>query len=349
MMKNKTYLFSFIFLCSSQVSLAQGNLSLVADKSTIADNSINSIVDTQKPKIISAKNTSFEKNEASVESKTDLFTFKTEYLEKPSFDWRQNNLGINNNNSVWGASLQSALLNDSVKIHGELKSGKFRTYESRYLEDSNKFGQNPYSNSNNLIDNDNRLINLTLDGKSSFLNYGIKYQNIGLNYSSLIKATEKNIKKDSAGFNYWVGRDIDNLNLKLTYSDMWDNVKLDPTKPQYNEKLTGLSSTYAISSWPYSAITLAYKFGDRKTTYVPLKKQSYSGSVNQVSALFYLSYDNLDVSVGSTLENKKNAINAQDKTQSISYYLSASFSPISSVYITPNISYSTDFIENTYS
>jgi hypothetical protein len=130
---------------------------------------------------------------------------------------------------------------------------------------------------------------------------------------------------------------------------MWNNVKLDPSKPRYNERLVGLSSTYAISSWPYSSITLSYKLGDRKSTYVPLNKKAYSGSVNEVSALFNISYDNVDISVGSTLGNRKNDINSLDKTRSISYYLSASFSPFTDVYITPDISYSTDLNGNGYS
>ncbi len=167
----------------------------------------------QKPKITSVTNASLDRNEASVESKTDLFTFKTEYLDKPSSDWRNNKLGLNNNESAWGASLDSSLLNNNVKVHSELKSGKFRAYDTKYIENGYDSGLNRYSS----YDSDNKLINFALNGKSSLLNYGVKYQQVGENYAGLIRAKEKSIKKDNEGINYWVDRDIDKLNVKLSY------------------------------------------------------------------------------------------------------------------------------------
>lgn len=117
---------------------------------------------------------------------------------------------------------------------------------------------------------------------------------------------------------------------------------------QYTENAVKISSSYTISSWPFSTITLSYNFGDRKSSYVPQKKKYYDGTVNGVAASYDISYTNFNISLGSSVEFLQNDFISQEKSQSLYHYISASYSPHSTIYITPSIGYSTDIYKGAY-
>jgi hypothetical protein len=325
-----------IIFCYSGLSCAF-NLILDADDNLINKNTLSTK---------SSEQNSFFKSLPALDiAHKDKNFFKAEYQEK-EVDWKLSSNERKTNFSAWSANLDIPLMDDFFNLQGKVKSGRFETYSDDYLNNR------PQQTSQEILYPQGHdfkgLMNLSINGKINEHTYGFEYQSVGDSYTNIKKEKNK-VKKDREGFRYWVGSKINDFNFKIGYSNLWDNVNFNPDKIRYKDQVVDISSTYKISSWPYSAITLGYKFGDRESSHVPLHKKPYNGTINGFSTSFDMSYNSLNISLGSSLDLHQNDIITQKKTQTFSYFLSTSYSPVSTLYITPNISYSTNILKDAYS
>lgn len=347
--KLKSAIFPIIF-CYSGCSFAF-NLTLGEDNNSIHKNSIHkNSINKNTLSTKSSEQNSFFKNSAALNTADkDKNFFKAEYQEK-EVDWKlTSKVGSKeriDKFSSWGVNLDIPLLDDFFNLQGKVKSGRFGTYNDDCLNNRHQpsFQKDIYPQGHDF----NGLMNLSINGKIKQHTYGFAYQSVGDSYKNIGKEKNK-LKKDREGFRYWVSSKINDFNFNIAYSNLWDNVNFNPDKMRYKEQVVDISSTYKISSWPYSAVTLGYKIGDRESAHVPLHNKSYDGTINGFSTSFNLSYNRLNISLGSTLDFRQNELITEEKTQNYSYFLSTSYSPVSTLYITPNISYSTNTLKDTYS
>jgi len=118
--------------------------------------------------------------------------------------------------------------------------------------------------------------------------------------------------------------------------------------------LIGISASYPLSNWPYTSISVGYKTGSREKSLLGSSNNTYSGQLNELSADFYLSYNEIALSLGVSILDDKNDTVSADKNKIISYYATSNFN-YSDFYFSPALSitqesyYSGEYSYNTIS
>lgn len=274
----------------------------------------------------------------------DGFKLNAKYIDKQLNPGTSSSAAGFQSNSGMNGQLEMPVFNNSLKLTGKFDTGKLTTnqmdpYTAKLVYGDNGIWQ-PQNNLNNSYSNFN------LSGKTSDFDYGVNLFRVGKDYKSLNKTQLNGLQKDHQGYAYWVSKGFGNLNLKASYTSKWNNLNSDPTKSRLTDNLMGVTALYSLSTWPsYSSISVSYQSGRRTSSLEPNITKRYSGKIDTLSANYYLQYKSIDFSIGSSLMQSQNDLNASNNSKILSHYISASYS-LFDFYFSPSFSITDEFYNN---
>lgn len=277
-------------------------------------------------------------------SNPEGFKFTNKYQENSS-DFSESQPDMLLSTATWSAKVKVPI-NSILTANGEFNIGKFTPGSRKYnFQQVPQRGLDylgdlePYQTSQDLK---NTNIKLGLSAKTSLINYGLDYSSVGSEYDAF---NDKPKRKDRAAFKYWVSKKFHDLTLESSYSTEWDNLDLDHEKSRLTDSLIGIKSTYNISKWPYSSLSISYQTGKQESSYDPEGRKGYTGDINRVSTDFYMSGDNFSISLGSSVDIISDDFEPSNNKKLFYNYISTSYF-YSGFYLTPSIYSSDNFYDN---
>jgi hypothetical protein len=147
---------------------------------------------------------------------------------------------------------------------------------------------------------------------------------------------QKKLHKGRQGTEAWVARQFGNLGVKTLVSVYQDKPEGDDNVPHFTTHKVGSSLNYSLSSWPRAGITLDYGSGVRGSSNELGGFQSMDVGVESIAGSLYYSDDSWNGTLyveNATGEGTKNVTDLQ------TYWLGGSYYPVSTVSVTPSVSY----------
>ena len=195
-------------------------------------------------------------------------------------------------------------------------------------------------------ESENRLIKLSTNSAWQGFSVGAGYQSVGNNFEFNRKTAsgrkksdnnpQKKLHKGRQGTEAWVARQFGNLGVKTLVSVYQDKPEGDDNVPHFTTHKVGSSLNYSLSSWPRAGITLDYGSGVRGSSNEPGGFQSMEVDVESIAGSLYYSDDSWSGTLyveNATGEGTKNVTDLQ------TYWLGGSYYPVSTVSVTPSVSY----------
>lgn len=204
------------------------------------------------------------------------------------------------------------------------------------------FGQIPY------IRNPSAGLALALDDSYQPALLGIAGEvvgfEVGAQYRSLGKRLDRVVsgawaKKDQEGSEVWLARRFGLVRLRLSQSELSDNVDRNPVLPRTTKSETGVTAELAMPSWP--VLSLSYSAGDSERG--PLTADGRSGvpdrqAFESVSGSAYYPATGWDLTVSTAYMLSRSVVRRQDVTAGLYQDLVLSFRPGDSITVSPAIS-----------
>jgi hypothetical protein len=159
----------------------------------------------------------------------------------------------------------------------------------------------------------------------------------GAEYRSVGKRLERVIKQpawqDREGGEVWVAQRLGPLRLRLSHSDLTDNVDRDPALPRTTKEQTAVTAEIASSPWPVLGLT--YAVGDservRLTGDSPAERQAYES----LTASAYHAGSGWSVAASSTLSQIRDVARPDIESETIYHEISLELRPLDAVYLIP--------------
>jgi hypothetical protein len=205
------------------------------------------------------------------------------------------------------------------------------------------FGQLPYVAAGlperaAAFDDDHDFASLGVKGEVEGFEAGVQYRSVGKRLERLVKAPKG--LKDREGHELWVAQRLGLLKLRLSDSELTDNVDRSPALPRTTKDQTAVSAAMAVPEWPVFELT--YATGD--STRVRLTPEGREGTPERfdfesvTGSASYYGGPAWDVSASSTFSQSRRAFRPQDETATTSQELSLTLRLLESVTAVPTLS-----------
>jgi hypothetical protein len=179
---------------------------------------------------------------------------------------------------------------------------------------------------------------LGVKGEVDGFEAGVQYRSAGKRLERLIGAPAA--LKDREGYELWVGQRLGLLKLRLSDSELTDNVDRSPALPRTTKDQTAVTAAVAVPEWPVFELT--YATGDstrvrltpegRELTPDRFDFESVTGSAS------YYGGPAWGVTASSTFSQSRRAFRTQDETATTSQDLSLTLRLLESVTAVPTLS-----------
>ncbi|HEU4439377.1 MAG TPA: hypothetical protein VFT36_09000 [Methylomirabilota bacterium] len=173
---------------------------------------------------------------------------------------------------------------------------------------------------------------------------GAEYRSIGKHLEPVVSGTVS--QRDREGSEVWVAQRLGLLRIKLSQSDLTDNVDLDPAVPRTNRTQTAIGAQIAPRGWPI--LGLAYATGDLERTWLTgqgrpraVERQTF----DSLTASLYYSTSVFDVSGSSVYSYSRDPGGADREMASLYHDLTLTLRPLRTVTLMPSMSTGTDRYE----
>jgi hypothetical protein len=204
------------------------------------------------------------------------------------------------------------------------------------------FGQLPYvaadpTERTAAFDDAHEPASLGVKGEVEGFEAGVQYRSVGKRLERLIGAPAK--LKDREGHELWVAQRLGLLKLRLSDSELTDNVDRIPALPRTTKDQTAVTAAVAVPEWPVFELT--YATGD--STRVRLTPEGREGiperfDFESVSgSASYYGGPAWDVTASSTFSQSRRAFRPQDETETTSQDLSLTLRLFESVTAVPRL------------
>ena len=114
------------------------------------------------------------------------------------------------------------------------------------------------------LDEQEEPVSLGLKGSISDLEGGAEYRSVGRRLERLVSGPPS--QRDREGTEVWVAQRLGLLRLRLSQSDLTDNVDRNPALPRTTRAQTAISAQVAPRSWPIFGLT--YATGDSERVWL---------------------------------------------------------------------------------
>jgi hypothetical protein len=205
------------------------------------------------------------------------------------------------------------------------------------------FGQLPYVAGDPTeralaFDDDHDFASLGVKGEVEGFEAGVQYRSVGKRLERLVKAPAG--LRDREGHELWVAQRWGLLKLRLSDSELTDNVDRTPALPRTTKDQTAVTAAVAVPEWPVFELT--YATGDSaRVRLTPEGREgpperfdfeSVSGSAS------YYGGPAWDITASSTFSQSRRAFRPQDETATTSQDLSLTLRLLESVTAVPSLS-----------
>ncbi|HJR03096.1 MAG TPA: hypothetical protein VKA83_15785 [Methylomirabilota bacterium] len=183
-------------------------------------------------------------------------------------------------------------------------------------------------------------VSLGLKGSVSDFEGGAEYRSVGKRLERLVSGPPS--QRDREGTELWVAQRLGLVRLRLSQSDLSDNVDRNPALPRTTRTQTALTAQVAPRGWPIVGLT--YAKGDSERAWLNedgLPRTTEEQNFDSLSGSVYYGAPRWDVSASSTY------ITSRDVAQMTMLYhdLRLTLRPLDSLMITPAVSTGLDRYE----
>src|SRR5262245_3575384 len=180
---------------------------------------------------------------------------------------------------------------------------------------------------------------LGVKGEMAGFELGAQYRSLGKNLGQVASAPWA--KKDLEGSEVWVARRFGVVGLRLSQSDLSDNVDRNPALPRTTKSQTALAAEVTVPAGP--VLSVAYGTGaaqrDGPTGQGRTRDQQNFYSVTGSAYYFARKWD---ATAATTYVLSRDAVGGDNETASLYYYVSLTLRPIEAFTLTPALSAGSD-------
>ncbi len=173
---------------------------------------------------------------------------------------------------------------------------------------------------------------------------GAEYRSVGKRLDRVVAGPAS--QKDREGTEVWLAQRLGLLRLKLSESDLSDNVDRDPALPRTTKTQTAVSAQLTPRAWPIFGLT--YASGDSERTWLTgegrtrtIERQTF----DSVAGSAYYGTRWLDLSGTSTYSFSREPGRSDRDMNSLYHDLSLTLRPLNVVSVTPSLSSGVDRYE----
>jgi hypothetical protein len=167
---------------------------------------------------------------------------------------------------------------------------------------------------------------------------GAQYRSVGKRLERLISAPTA--LKDREGHEVWVAQRLGVLRLRLSDSELTDNVDRNPALPRTTKDQTAITAELALDEWPVLGLTLASGESSR----VRLTRDGQDGTLEQhefegiTGSVYYDGGPRWNVTASSTFSRSRHVVRPDDAMAMTYHDLSLTLHPLESLSVTPTLS-----------
>jgi hypothetical protein len=170
-------------------------------------------------------------------------------------------------------------------------------------------------------------------GEIAGVELGAEYRSVGKRLDGVLAVSRG---MDEEGPEVWVAPRLGFLRLRLSHSDLTDNVDRDTARPRTRRAQTAVKAEAVLDAWPIFGVT--YAIGDLER----LRPRSDGRSnerreFNNVTASAYHRGSGWELTLASTLGHSRDPDRMTEDATAVYQYLSLSLTPIDSLSVTPAI------------
>jgi hypothetical protein len=186
-----------------------------------------------------------------------------------------------------------------------------------------------------------QLVAAGVRGEVDQLEIGAEYRSFGKRLERLLAGVQN--RKDQEGGEVWVARRFGPIRLRLSQSELSDNVDENPARPRTTRAQSALTTELGVPAWPTLALTYATGRSERVAVGAaargqPPDRQDFDG----LTASSYLSGAGWEVTLSSTYTRSRDRAIGDHETTALCHDLSASLHLSQAVTLTPAVSLGQD-------
>lgn len=209
---------------------------------------------------------------------------------------------------------------------------------------STLMGSRPAAASSLGIDDQEEPISLGFKAELNGLEGGAEYRSIGKRLERVVAGPAS--QKDREGTEVWLAQRLGLLRLKLSQSDLSDNVDRDPALPRTRKTQTAVGAQLAPRGWPIFGLT--YATGDSERTWLTgdggtrsLERQTF----DSLAGSAYYSGPGWDISGTSSYSYSRDPGRSDREMTMLYHDLSVTLRPVNTITVVPSVSTGLDRYE----
>jgi hypothetical protein len=205
------------------------------------------------------------------------------------------------------------------------------------------FGQVPYVLSEwperaPALDETQELASLGIKGEAGDFEAGAHYRSVGKRLDRLVRAPTT--LKDREGHEIWIAQRLGLLKLRLSDSDLSDNVDRNPALPRTTRDQTAVTAELSLTAWPVLGLT--YAAGESARSRLTPEGREDSPERHQFESVtgsaYYYGGPGWDVSTSSTLALSRHLTRPEDEMATLQQDLSLTLHLRDSFTVAPTLS-----------
>jgi hypothetical protein len=186
------------------------------------------------------------------------------------------------------------------------------------------------------IEDQEEPVSLGLKGSISDLEGGVEYRSVGRRLERLVSGAPSH--RDREGTEVWVSQRLGLLKLRLSQSELADNVDRNPALSRTTRAQTALSAQVAPRSWPI--LGLAYATGDSERVWLTgdgRPRVTDEQVFDSFSSSAYYGASRWEVSTSSTYVTSRDAARLDHEMTMLYHDLRLTLRPLESLAVTPAV------------
>jgi hypothetical protein len=176
------------------------------------------------------------------------------------------------------------------------------------------------------------------------LSAGTEYRSVGKRLERIVSGPAS--QKDREGTEVWLAQRLGLLQLKLSQSDLSDNVDRDPAVPRTNRTQTAISAKLTPRDWPIFGLT--YATGDSERTWLTAEGRARTverQTFDSLAGSAYYAGPGWNLSGTSTYGYSRDPVRTDRDMTSLYHDLSLTLRPVNTLTVVPSVSSGVDRYE----
>jgi hypothetical protein len=194
------------------------------------------------------------------------------------------------------------------------------------------------------LDEQEEPVSLGLKGSISDFEGGAEYRSVGRRLERLVSGPPS--QRDREGTEVWVAQRLGVLRLRLSQSDLADNVDRNPALPRTTRTQTAIAAQVAPRSWPIFRLT--YAAGDSERVWLTgdgNPRSTEQQTFDSLSGSAYYGAPRWDVSASSTYIASRDVARPDREMTMLYHDLRFTLRPVESLVVAPSLSTGLDRYE----